>query len=54
MEQVARFLRKVVEVVTGVETQELEEVEQDVMEVFEGGGQWLGRERRRVVATTEI
>ena len=52
MEQAARFLRKVVGLVTGVEEQE--EVEQEVMEVLGGGGQCRGRERRRVVATTEI
>ena len=54
MEQAARFLRKVVELVTGVEEQEEVEVEQEVMEVLGGGGQCRGRERRRVVATTEI
>ena len=55
MEQAARFLRKVVELVTGLEEQEEAEVEeQEVMEVCGGGGQCRGRERRRVVATTEI
>ena len=55
MEQAARFLRKVVELVTGLEEQEEAELEeQEVMEVCGGGGQCRGRERSRVVATTEI
>ena len=53
MEQAARFLRKVEEEVTGVEEQ-VEEEEQEVMVASGGGRQCPGRERRTVLATTEI